>query len=253
MVVHLCNGKLHFAPLHNPRTILDVGTGTGIWAIDVADEYPEADVLGIDLSPIQPSWVPANARFMVDDAEMEWVQPPDSLDYVHLRFMCSSIRNWPLLLQRAYRALKPGGWIELQELRYVVSCDDGSLADDNAFARFLVHVRKGLGRLGVELLTMDENPRLLREAGFAAVDERVFKAPIGVWPRDPHLKQVGLYSRSVIHDGLHGVGIGPLTRGLGWSANEVELYLVDVRKGLFEPTAHMYFPYHIALGQKPLS
>jgi hypothetical protein len=34
MVVHLCQGKLHYAPLENPQKILDVGTGTGIWAID---------------------------------------------------------------------------------------------------------------------------------------------------------------------------------------------------------------------------
>lgn len=34
MVVNLCGGKLHYAPLHNPQNIIDVGTGTGIWAID---------------------------------------------------------------------------------------------------------------------------------------------------------------------------------------------------------------------------
>lgn len=34
MVLHLCGGRLHFAPLQNPQNILDVGTGTGIWAID---------------------------------------------------------------------------------------------------------------------------------------------------------------------------------------------------------------------------
>lgn len=34
MITHLCDGKLHFAPLDNPQTILDLGTGTGIWAID---------------------------------------------------------------------------------------------------------------------------------------------------------------------------------------------------------------------------
>jgi hypothetical protein len=34
MVVHLCDGKLHYAPLDSPQRILDVGTGTGIWAID---------------------------------------------------------------------------------------------------------------------------------------------------------------------------------------------------------------------------
>lgn len=34
MIVSLCDGRLHFAPLKSPEKILDVGTGTGIWAID---------------------------------------------------------------------------------------------------------------------------------------------------------------------------------------------------------------------------
>lgn len=34
MVVHLCEGLLHNAPLDRPQKILDIGTGTGIWAID---------------------------------------------------------------------------------------------------------------------------------------------------------------------------------------------------------------------------
>lgn len=34
-------------------TVIDIGTGTGIWAIDFADEHPESEVIGTDLSPIQ--------------------------------------------------------------------------------------------------------------------------------------------------------------------------------------------------------
>lgn len=54
------NDNLHEAPLTTPHRILDIGTGTGIWAIDMADKYPMAEVIGTDLSPIQPSWIPAN-------------------------------------------------------------------------------------------------------------------------------------------------------------------------------------------------
>jgi hypothetical protein len=32
--VNICDRKLHFAPIKNPQQILDLGTGTGIWAID---------------------------------------------------------------------------------------------------------------------------------------------------------------------------------------------------------------------------
>jgi ubiquinone/menaquinone biosynthesis C-methylase UbiE len=43
------------APIgERPQAILDVGTGTGRWAIDVADKYRSAAVIGIDLAPIQP-------------------------------------------------------------------------------------------------------------------------------------------------------------------------------------------------------
>ena len=34
MIMRLCEDKLHFAPLVFPQKILDVGTGTGIWAIE---------------------------------------------------------------------------------------------------------------------------------------------------------------------------------------------------------------------------
>ena len=51
------DNKLHLAPIGDkPGKILDVGTGTGIWAIEMGDEYPNAEVLGTDLSPTQPSW-----------------------------------------------------------------------------------------------------------------------------------------------------------------------------------------------------
>ena len=33
----LLGGKLYTAPLENPQKVLDVGTGTGIWAIDCAE------------------------------------------------------------------------------------------------------------------------------------------------------------------------------------------------------------------------
>ncbi|KAF5533346.1 TAM domain-containing protein, partial [Fusarium napiforme] len=54
-LTQLLSGKLFLAPIKdNVQKVLDVGTGTGIWAIDFADEYPEAEVIGSDLSPIQP-------------------------------------------------------------------------------------------------------------------------------------------------------------------------------------------------------
>ena len=63
--------RLHLCPFdasNAPCKILDIATGTGLWAIEMGDEYPEAEVIGTDLSPIQPAFVPPNVRFFVEDS-----------------------------------------------------------------------------------------------------------------------------------------------------------------------------------------
>ena len=78
-------GQLTRAPIpSDTQRALDMGTGTGIWAIDFADEYSSAMVIGNDLSPIQPAWVPTNCKFIIDDIESDWVYRPDEpFDYIH--------------------------------------------------------------------------------------------------------------------------------------------------------------------------
>lgn len=56
------NGSLYAAPVSNPQNVLDIATGTGIWAIEFAEEHPGARVVGTDLSPIQPAFVPPNCE-----------------------------------------------------------------------------------------------------------------------------------------------------------------------------------------------
>src|SRR5688500_15639656 len=45
--------------------VLDLGAGTGLWAIRLGDEHPgAAQVVGNDLSPIPPEWCPPNVKFV---------------------------------------------------------------------------------------------------------------------------------------------------------------------------------------------
>jgi ubiquinone/menaquinone biosynthesis C-methylase UbiE len=48
---HLWALDLALAEVPPPRHVLDLGTGTGVVALALADRYPEAEVVGIDLSP----------------------------------------------------------------------------------------------------------------------------------------------------------------------------------------------------------
>lgn len=68
---HLFGGKIYFSPLSSrnpPRRILDIATGTGNWAIEMSDEFPDSEIIGTDLSPVQPTFVPENVHFYIEDA-----------------------------------------------------------------------------------------------------------------------------------------------------------------------------------------
>ncbi len=41
----------YLAPIRQPRDILDVGCGTGRWAMELATEFPDANVIGVDIAP----------------------------------------------------------------------------------------------------------------------------------------------------------------------------------------------------------
>jgi len=65
---------------------VDVGTGSGKWVLEVADEYPLAHVVGLDLSPIQPTLVPSNAEFIVEDVNQGMSFADASINLVHSRY-----------------------------------------------------------------------------------------------------------------------------------------------------------------------
>ncbi|KAL1973159.1 hypothetical protein VTN31DRAFT_6701 [Thermomyces dupontii] len=98
-----CTQRLYLAPLKNPQRAIDLATGTGIWAIDFADQHPAAEVIGCDLSPVQPTLVPPNLKFLVDDIESEWAYETNPFDFVHARYLAGSIKNFGKLIEQCYR------------------------------------------------------------------------------------------------------------------------------------------------------
>ncbi|KAK1515772.1 TAM domain methyltransferase [Colletotrichum costaricense] len=252
MIVHVCNGALHNAPLRNPQRVLDIGTGTGIWAMEMGDDYPEAEIIGLDLSPIQPEYVPPNVHFTVDDVEADWLHAPNSVDYVHVRNMAPALKDWPRLLSQAYRALKPGGWFEMQDLVFDFLCDDGTVTETYKPREAMRYLTEALATFDVDVNIARNFAGCLESAGFTNQIHDMRKVPVGTWPKDPDLSAIGDYCRAVNYDSLGAITNLPFTRGLGWSRLRVEVFLIEVRKDLLNNSFHPYHYYHSYSGQKPL-
>jgi hypothetical protein len=70
--------------------------------VKVGHKFPSAIVHGIDLSPIQPSWVPPNVIFEIDDITQPWTFDENLFDFIHVRTLGGAIRDWPSLLKEAF-------------------------------------------------------------------------------------------------------------------------------------------------------
>lgn len=247
----MLHGKLYLAPIsENPQKVLDIGTGTGIWAIDFADQHPSARVIGTDLSPIQPSLVPPNVQFVIDDCCEEWGYSRDDFDFIHVRGLYGCVADWGKFYEQALRHLKPGGYIEQVEQSVVPKSDDGS-TDGTIFEEWgKVSLAAG-DAFGKTLRIVDEAKDRMIAAGFQNVVEHRFKAPIGPWAKDRHLKELGRYNRLQWEEGIEGWSMMLLTKLLGWSRVEVEVYLMKMRQGLRDPKIHAYQEHTVVLGRKP--
>jgi hypothetical protein len=71
----------------------------GAWALEVAEERPDAQILGMDLSPVQPNVVPQNCEFIVGDLTegLDGQFDPGSFDLVHSRYVTRQRTNVDLV------------------------------------------------------------------------------------------------------------------------------------------------------------
>ncbi|KAL2018066.1 hypothetical protein VTK56DRAFT_1298 [Thermocarpiscus australiensis] len=211
--------------------VLDIGTGTGIWAIQLGDDYPEvAEIVGNDLSPIQPQWCPPNVRFTVDNVELDWAEPLP-YDFIYCSYIAGILKCWPRVVKQMYANTKPSGWVEFQESnqhRLIEACEKVGRHEPGA------EEVGGGGRL-------------------RQVKEERFKMPIGSWPKDPTLKEIGTLLGFNFTEGVEAFTVVPFKDVLGWTAEEVAVLSAGVRAAVKKGDAHAMFDCVVATGQKPES
>ncbi|KAF0331742.1 methyltransferase domain-containing protein [Colletotrichum asianum] len=248
------DNTLGLAPPNDPGSkvgrVLDVGTGTGIWAVDFGEDHENAEVLGMDLSPSMPEYVPPNVKFEIDDLEEEWTYSRP-FDYIHSRMMNSSIGDWKGYLKKAYDNLTPGGYVELQELDLFPRSDDGTLKDDDPLSKCIKLMYEASVIFGRPYQEIPPLVRVMEDLGYVDVKLNIFKWPSNGWPKDPKYKELGIWNNENFCEGFEGFCMAPFTRAHGWTREEVIVFLATVRKDLRDRSIHAYWPIYSLYGRKP--
>lgn len=173
--VYLDNA-LYRAPINSPKNVLDIATGTGIWAIQFAKQHPESNVIGTDLSLIQPNNATENCSFIKEDAELDEWTLPVLFDFIHLRMIHTCFDDHREVIRKCYDNLQPGGWIELQDAVFNLLCTDGSADGSHIekFSRLILQAGQAIGR---DFNIPCKYKQMLHEAGFVDCHEEIGPIP----------------------------------------------------------------------------
>jgi SAM-dependent methyltransferase len=178
----------------------------------------------------------------LDDVEAEWTWQRESFDFIFMRDPLYCIRDFPRLIRQAFDHLKPGGWIEFECIYGILSCDDGTLPEDSYYAQFGRYILDASIKTGTPLTDAGSFKHWFEEAGFETAVEVRYKIPGSPWPKDERLKLLGVYELENFLTGLEGMSMRIFTKGLGWSKEELQVFLAGVRKDMRNRRYHGYYP-----------
>jgi hypothetical protein len=137
--------------------------------------------------------------------------------------------------------LKPGGYIELQDLVLPALCDDPEASEKSDIIKWLKLVQEAAVKMSLNTHAAYKWPEWLRDAGFVDIHVRWYNWPIGTWAKQKKNKIVGRWCLADVDNALESA-VAMLTRALGWSIEEVQVLQAQVRNEMKAQKIHTYIP-----------
>lgn len=145
-------------------------------------------------------------------------------------------------------------------MRIVPKSDDGSLPADHTLSQWAALFVEASNRFGKPLTVVDDMKQNMADAGFEEVTEVRYKVPVGPWPSDAKLKELGRWDLVYCDQGCEGWALFLLTHVMGvccsdgsmawqctvanvqqWNVEDVKELVSRYKEALRDPKVHSYF------------
>jgi ubiquinone/menaquinone biosynthesis C-methylase UbiE len=233
--------------------VLDVGCGTGGWAIEAAQTYPEMSLVGIDISQRMIKYACAQAKaHHVDDRVkfyvMDALRPLDfleaSFDLVNMRLGVSFVRTWDWvkLLTEFLRITRVGGIVRVTDSAFMHQSNSSALTQlfdmsQHAFFR--------AGHLFTDESTglIDHLSRLLYQCGCEGVQTKAYTLEYraGILAAEAYLEDVKLGFQTA----------RPFIQKWGCASKDYDAVYQQALEEMRQPDFHMAWNLLTVWGSKP--
>ncbi|VDB92594.1 unnamed protein product [Peniophora sp. CBMAI 1063] len=219
------DGRLCLAPIDASKIkfVLEIGSGSGAWALDAAAALPDAHILVTDIAPLPNGVVlPSNAHFQILDVTENIPFEQKSFDLIHIRQVLMHVKNAPAVLNRLAELLRPDGWLVIEKLDPLD--------------------RDAEGRLGP--LATHDIERILRETGMLDhIVAQKLNAPFTGYTDDEKLNAL----EETVRIGLLNMVRAGATSG---RPGYTEALYEEARSAMEDKDLKLYGRFYLAWGQK---
>ncbi|KAM0544491.1 hypothetical protein ACHAPJ_011785 [Fusarium lateritium] len=182
---------------------------------------------------------------------MPWTWKDNKFDFIHIRYLFGAVQNWTALFQEAYRCCAPGGWVQSAEADIEFRSDDGTTDLHPVFELGKTLFKEGEKVSGRPVFVHDLQKEGFEKAGFTNVKVVDLKFPIGPWPKDKKLAEIGKFVKHTLLNDIEGYTLAMWQEVLGWPKEEYQVLVMDFRKAIRDPKVHSYMVVRYVYGRKP--
>ncbi|KAF8750935.1 Methyltransferase domain [Rhizoctonia solani] len=251
--------------------VLDLPTNSGTWVQEIAEIYPSADFVSMDVKPLAPHVPHPRIKYEVYNLYAGICEPDASFDLVHARICVTLTKDYKFLMREMHRVLKPGGLLIISEIpsqAYEVESPSEPLHSSPLRVKAIGLIRTSLASQGVDLNSWDEmsdrlspghpmwnnasldakNENQAAVRGFYNVTTFTHLIPNGPWSADGGQRVLGALAKVLFKQTWKS--LLPTMQMMGVPQTEAEAFVEKLLEEVDDPKYRSYAKYKLWCSRK---